>query len=75
MVHNLTMRCGVTAPSALSNAKIIRAIQSALRELQSKHRWCYYRRQTRFKTSPMKTMDIIYDQSGGVEDRLVTITS
>lgn len=75
MVHSLSMRCGITTVTPNSNARIIKAIQHAIRALQAKHPWNYYRRQTRFKTSPMKTMEIIYDQSGGVEDRLVTITS
>jgi hypothetical protein len=74
MVHSMTMRCGVTAPTNQSNSRIVKAIQSAIRALHSKHKWAYYRRQTRFKTSPMLTMEIEYDHTGGAEERLVTIT-
>lgn len=75
LVHKMTMRCGITTASPLSNTKLIHAIQNAIRSLHAKHRWNYYRRQTRFTTSPTKTMEVIYDATGGVEDNLVTITS
>lgn len=74
MVHALTMRCGVTTATSQSNARIIKAIQHAIRGFHSKHRWRYYRRMTQFKTSAATSMEIEYDHTGGAEERLVTIT-
>lgn len=74
MVHALIMRSGTTAATNLSNSRIIKAIQSAVRSFHTKHRWRYYRRQARFKTSPSLTVEIDFDYTGGAEERLVTIT-
>jgi hypothetical protein len=74
MVHSLTLRSGAQ-PSDRHNARMVKAIQSAIRSLHTKHPWTYYKSQTRFTTSPEVAMEITYDRTGGSTERLVTITS
>ncbi len=75
IVHRLTLRCGITTAATMSTAKLVIAVQSAIRSLHSKHGWSYYKRITRFKTSPAQTMSVSYDLTGGAEERIATITS
>jgi hypothetical protein len=54
---------------------MVKAVQTAIRTIHAKHSWNYYKRQTRFTTSPAVDMEIEYDHTGGAHERLVTITS
>lgn len=74
LIYMMLIRTG-SQTGATQNARITKAIQSAIQALPSKHRWNYYHRQSRFNASPEVTFDITYDRTGGSSERLVTITS
>lgn len=74
LVFKLTVRFG-GAPGTYNDLRVAEAIRSALRSLCGKHRWNYYRRSTRINTSAQVDMEISYDHSGGLYERLATITS
>lgn len=74
LVFKLTLRFG-GAPGTYNDARVAEAIRSAMRSLCGKHRWNYYRRSTRINTTAQVDMVISYDHSGGLYERLATITS
>jgi hypothetical protein len=74
LVFSMTIRLG-SNPSTQNDARVVKAIQSALTALAGKHNWNYYRRQTRFTTSARTASTIAYDHTGGSKEKLATISS
>lgn len=75
LTNRLVLRTGsggMSTPAAKS--RHARAIQDSIRSLPSKHDWSYFSRQTRFYTSPARTMTVSYLHSGGSHERLLTVT-
>lgn len=74
MVHAMTIRCGGQSTD-MGDFRIVKAIQSAIMSLHSKHPWRYYRRQVRFNTSAQQVVQITYDHTGGTNERQATLSS
>ncbi len=74
LVHRLTLRTG-SNPTERTLTLLARAIQDAIRGLPAKHDWAYFNRQSRLTTSPSVPLSITYEHTGGVAERLITVTS
>lgn len=72
LLGGLHLRFG-SNPSPPADARVLKSIQNAIQALSGKHNWTYYRRQTRFTTSPQVSMKFFFDQTGGAQERLASI--
>lgn len=74
LVHRLSLR-SASDGSERMGALMVRAVQDAIRSLPGSYDWNYFKRQARFTTTAPVNPEVVYDATGGANERQLTITS
>lgn len=74
LVHRLSLRAANDGSERMK-ALMVRAVQDAIRSLPGVYDWKYFKRQSRFTTTPPLDATVEYIHTGGLYERQLRITS